>query len=107
MAAHLIFPNIDPQLAGFSPYWLQEVLRHKLHFKGVIFTDDLGMVAAHAVGDLTERAEAAVQGGADVVLPCNDRPGLIEMLDKWQPSTEPSLSRKWERMRKKVAGRRL
>ena len=107
MAAHLIFPNIDPQLAGFSPYWLQEILRHKLHFKGVIFTDDLGMVAAHAVGDLTARCEAAVQAGCDVVLPCNDRLGLIEILDRWTPEPEPSLSRKWERMRKKVAGRRL
>jgi len=107
MAAHLIFPNIDAQLAGFSPFWLQHVLRNKLHFRGVIFTDDLGMVAAHAVGDLTARAEAAVQGGADIVLPCNDRPGLIELLDRWKPAPESGLARKWERMRKTAPGRRL
>lgn len=106
MAAHLIFPGIDAQLAGFSTFWLQNVLRNKLHFRGVIFTDDLGMVAAHAVGDLTARAEAAVTGGADIVLPCNDRPGLIELLDRWKPAPETSLARKWERMRKKAAGRR-
>ena len=68
---------------------------------------DLGMVAAHAVGDLTARCEAATQAGVDVVLPCNDRPGLIEILDRWQPEPEASLPRKWERMRKKIAGRRL
>lgn len=107
MAAHLIFPAIDAQLAGFSPFWLQNVLRNKLHFRGVIFTDDLGMVAAHAVGDLTARAEAALQGGADIVLPCNDRPGLIELLDHWKPAPESGLARKWERMRKKAPGRRL
>ena len=107
MAAHLIFPAIDAQLAGFSPFWLQNVLRNKLHFRGVIFTDDLGMVAAHAVGDLTARAEAAIQGGADIVLPCNDRPGLIELLDRWKPAPESGLARKWERMRKKAPGRRL
>ncbi len=107
MAAHLIFPAIDAQLAGFSPFWLQNVLRNKLHFRGVIFTDDLGMVAAHAVGDLTARAEAAIQGGADIVLPCNDRPGLIELLDHWKPAPESGLARKWERMRKKAPGRRL
>lgn len=106
MAAHLIFPNIDPQLAGFSPYWLQEVLRHKLKFSGVIFTDDLGMVAAHAVGDLVDRAATAVESGVDIVLPCNDRPGLLDMLDRWSPEPEPSLARKWERMRKKAAGKR-
>ena len=27
MAAHLIFPQIDAQLVGFSPFWLQSVLR--------------------------------------------------------------------------------
>ncbi|MGL4234410.1 MAG: beta-N-acetylhexosaminidase [Casimicrobium sp.] len=106
MAAHLIFPNIDPQLASFSPYWLQEVLRHKMKFHGVIFTDDASMVAAHAIADLAERAETAVQGGVDIVLYCNDRPGLIELLDRWKPETEPSLARKWERMRKKAAGKR-
>ena len=106
MAAHLIFPNIDARLASSSSYWLQDVLRHKLHFRGVIFTDDIGMVAAHANGDLTARAEIAVQNGVDIVLPCNDRPGLIELLDQWKPTPEPSLARKWERMRKKVAGKR-
>lgn len=106
MAAHLVFPQIDAQLAGFSPFWLQSVLRNKLHFRGVIFTDDLGMVAAHAVGDLTARAEAAVVGGADIVMPCNDRPGLIELLDSWKPAPESSLARKWERMRKTAPGKR-
>jgi beta-N-acetylhexosaminidase len=106
MAAHLAYPNIDPHLASQSPYWLQEVLRHKLHFRGVIFTDDIGMVAAHAAGDLTARAEVSTKAGVDIVLPCNDRPGLIELLDKWKPTPESSLARKWERMRKKAAGKR-
>ncbi len=106
MAAHLVFPNIDPQLASFSPYWLQEVLRHKLHFRGVIFTDDFDMVATHAIGDLVARAETATRGGVDVVLACNNRVGLIDLLDRWKPSPESSLARKWERMRKKAAGKR-
>jgi beta-N-acetylhexosaminidase len=106
MAAHLVYPNIDPHLASQSPYWLQEVLRHKLHFRGVIFTDDIGMVAAHAAGDLTARAEVSTKAGVDIVLPCNDRPGLIELVDQWKPATEAGLSRKWERMRKKAPGKR-
>jgi beta-N-acetylhexosaminidase len=106
MAAHLVFPNINPQLASQSSYWLQEVLRHKLHFRGVIFTDDTTMVAAHVAGDSTARAEASTQAGADIVLACNDRPGLIDLLDRWKPTPESSLARKWERMRKKAAGKR-
>jgi beta-N-acetylhexosaminidase len=106
MAAHLVFPNIDPQLASFSPYWLQEVLRHKLKFNGAIFTDDFDMVATHAIGTLAERAEAATQAGVDVVLACNDRLGLIDLLDRWTSAVDASLARKWERMRKKAAGKR-
>ncbi len=106
MAAHLRFPKIDPGLAGFSPFWLAEVLRNRLNFRGVIFTDDLGMVAAHAVGDWVARAEAAIAAGADIVLPCNDRPGLIQLLDRWKPAPEPGLALKWERMRKTPAGGR-
>ncbi|TAF99768.1 MAG: beta-N-acetylhexosaminidase [Betaproteobacteria bacterium] len=106
MAAHLVYPNIDPHLASQSSFWLQEVLRHKLHFRGVIFTDDIGMVAAHAAGDLTARADVSTKAGADIVLPCNDRPGLIALLDNWKPAPEASLSRKWERMRKKLPGKR-
>lgn len=106
MAAHLVFPNIDPQLASFSPYWLQEVLRHKLGFKGVIFTDDFDMVATHAIGSLAERAHTATESGADIVLACNNRPGLVELLDQWKPTPESALARKWERMRKRVAGTR-
>ncbi len=106
MAAHLAFPNINAQLASQSSYWLQEVLRHKLHFRGVIFTDDTSMVAAEAAGDFTARAEVSTQAGADIVLACNDRPGLLELLDKWKPTPESSLARKWERMRKKAAGKR-
>lgn len=98
MAAHLAYPNIDPHLASQSPYWPQEVLRHKLHLRGVIFTDDIGMVAA--------RAEVSTKASVDIVLPCNDRPGLIELLDKGKPASESSLARKWERMRKKAPGKR-
>ncbi len=106
MAAHLIYPNIDPHLAGFSSFWLQEVLRHRLNFRGVIFTDDLNMVAAHAAGDLVARANAALAAGVDIVLPCNDPAGLLELLERWRPTPEPNLARKWERMRKTAPGHR-
>lgn len=106
MAAHLAFPRIDRSLAGFSSFWLSEMLRRRLHFAGLIFTDDLGMVAAHVVGDLTARAQAAVEAGADIVLPCNDRPGLIELLDRWQPKLTTDLSARWDRMRRLPPGAR-
>ncbi len=71
MTAHVSYPAIDHQAAGYSKRWLLDILRNKLGFEGVIFSDDVGMAGGANVGSLTERIERHYQAGCDIVLVCS------------------------------------
>ncbi len=76
MMAHVIYPQVAPEPAGYSPRWINQILRGQMGFRGVVFSDDIGMAASSAAGGVKARVEAHLDAGCDVVLVCH--PELVE-----------------------------
>ena len=76
MMAHVAYPAVAPEPAGYSRYWIEDILRQEMGFRGVVFSDDIGMAAAFSAGGVKSRIDAHLDAGCDVVLVCH--PELVE-----------------------------
>ena len=72
MTAHVVYAAIDRERpATVSPLVIEEIIRRRIGFDGLLLTDDLSMKALQ--GTLGNRAEAALAAGCDIALHCNGR----------------------------------
>ena len=99
MPGHVIYPRVDAKPAGFSPVWVQEILRGRLRFSGAVFSDDLSMEAARQGGTLAEGAQAALAAGCDMVLVCNQPDEAEKVLDALRIEPSKASSRRIRRLR--------
>ncbi|HEY8037068.1 MAG TPA: beta-N-acetylhexosaminidase [Methylobacter sp.] len=101
MPAHVVYPKIDPNPAGFSPFWIQQILRKELNFNGTVFSDDLSMEGAASVGDFPERARLAQLAGCDMILVCNNPTAAEQVLDALPIIQDPIREQRLGRMQGK------
>jgi beta-N-acetylhexosaminidase len=101
MPAHVIYSKVDSRPAGFSPRWLQEILRTQLGFQGVVCTDDLSMAAARQMDgrtlSYTEAVITALQAGCDLALLCNRSAvnGGVELDELLDQLAEAAVKGRW------------
>jgi beta-N-acetylhexosaminidase len=104
MPAHVLYPAVDRNIAGYSAVWLQRILREQLGFQGVIFSDDICMEGAGVAGGHTERTRAALAAGCDMVLICHNRNAAIKVLEDLDYTPHPASQARLMRMHGRGAG---
>lgn len=70
MMAHVVYPQVAPDPAGYSSHWISVVLKAQMGFTGVVFSDDIGMAAAESAGGVGARIGLHLAAGCDAVLAC-------------------------------------
>ena len=69
MTAHILYKNIDSKnLATFSNNIINQIIRKKLNFKGILISDDISMKALSK--NLSINADKALNAGCNLVLYC-------------------------------------
>jgi len=94
MLAHVVYSQVDPLPVCFSHHWIQTVLRQQLQFEGLVMCDDLSMQAVATMGSYDDRANRAIEAGCDILLVCNSRDGVIDILDRVSPQKNEALARR-------------
>jgi beta-N-acetylhexosaminidase len=115
MTAHVVYPALDRLPATVSRKIAHDLLRRRLGFEGVLFSDDLDMRAVAARWAPDRLAPAALRAGCDMLLACQSLDvaaqaieGTMRAVERGQLAPEAiaaSLGR-IQQLRRRIARRR-
>ena len=73
MVNHAAYPKIEKPLlpASLSRFWMREVLRHKLHYRGLVISDDMEMGGVLNHSSVGDSAVEAIAAGSDLLEICH------------------------------------
>lgn len=94
MTSHIVFEAWDKERpATLSPIVIEEVIRGRIGFDGLLMTDDIDMKALS--GTPADKAAGAIAAGCDVVLDCwgrmDEMASIVERLDEMAPRSRARL----------------
>jgi len=88
MTAHVVYTAWDSDRPGSqSPIVIQNIIRERIGFDGLLMSDDVGMEALS--GDHGQRAAACVAAGCDVALHCDGKMENMILVAKAVPALSP------------------
>src|SRR3546814_8483134 len=96
MTAHVVYTALDPdRCATLSPVVINDIIRRRIGFDGLLMSDDLGM---HALkGSFAERAQGVLDAGCDIVLHCSGDLAEMEEVAGAVTAISPRASDRLER----------
>ncbi len=115
MTAHVVYPALDPQQpASLSPIIMNDLLRKRLGFQGVIVSDDLEMGAIIRHSSVAAAAVQALSAGADLLLVCQRLEHALSARDACRRAVQQGVlaeervaeaQRRVERLKHRIADR--
>jgi beta-N-acetylhexosaminidase len=96
MTSHIVFQAWDPERpATLSPVVVEEVIRRRIGFDGLLMTDDIDMKALS--GSAADKAAGAIAAGCDLVLDCwarmDEMTAIADRLGEVAPASRARLDR--------------
>lgn len=98
MTGHIVFPAWDDNNpATLSPFVVQNIIRERIGFDGLLFTDDLDMKALS--GSVPDRAVAAIAAGCDIALNCWGKMDDMREMAERLPDMSAATAKRFARVR--------
>jgi beta-N-acetylhexosaminidase len=87
---HANYPDItrDKLPASLSKYWITDVLRRKIGYRGLVVSDDLEMGGVLAAAPIEEAATQFIAAGGDLCLICHQQQGIESAYETMLRKTE-------------------
>ena len=92
MLAHVVYPRSRRNRRAIRRVWIEDILREEMGFRGVVFSDDIGMAAAFSAGGIKARIDAHLDAGCDVVLVCHPEAGRGIAARRWKAAVRTPMA---------------